>query len=63
MRIIDNGSRSLGAIVDLDGTLYPREQYSEAILALIERMFRELKGLHAAAAAARVKPLASATLR
>jgi FMN phosphatase YigB (HAD superfamily) len=40
----DNGSVPRLVIFDLDGTLYPREQYAEQVLAVIGRGFVELRG-------------------
>lgn len=53
-------TRPQGAIIDLDGTLYPRDKYSETVLALIQRMFVELHELPKAVAAERVDELRSA---
>ena len=50
----------MGTIIDLDGTLYPREAYIEPVLALIERMFVELRGLPIDVAHERVDELRSA---
>jgi len=44
MDVVDNGSVPRLVIFDLDGTLYPREKYSELVLELIERGFVELRG-------------------
>jgi FMN phosphatase YigB (HAD superfamily) len=61
MRIFSSGTAlPRGAIIDLDGTLYPREAYIEPVLALIERMFVELRELPADLAHERVNELRSA---
>lgn len=44
INVLGNGSAPRLVVFDLDGTLYPREAYAEQVLAVIGRMFVELRG-------------------
>jgi FMN phosphatase YigB (HAD superfamily) len=57
MRVYDNGSRPHLVVVDLDGTLYPRELYVDLVLDVIGRALVELRGATSGAARRRVAVL------
>jgi FMN phosphatase YigB (HAD superfamily) len=62
-RVIDvlgNGCTPRLVVFDLDGTLYPKEAYAEQVLAVIGRMFVELRGVSQALADAKVAELREA---
>ncbi|WP_191299152.1 HAD family hydrolase [Lentzea cavernae] len=42
--VLGDGSAPRLVVFDLDGTLYPKEAYAEQVLAVIGRMFVELRG-------------------
>jgi FMN phosphatase YigB (HAD superfamily) len=58
--VLGNGSVPRLVVFDLDGTLYPKEAYAEQVLAVIGRMFVELRGASAAHADAKVAELREA---
>jgi FMN phosphatase YigB (HAD superfamily) len=57
MRVYDNGSRPQLVVFDLDGTLYPRESYTDLVLDVMVRALVELNGLTPQAALDRVAQL------
>jgi FMN phosphatase YigB (HAD superfamily) len=62
-RVIDvlgNGTAPRLVVFDLDGTLYPKEAYAEQVLAVIGRMFVELRGVSAQRADEKVAELREA---
>ncbi|GAA3434957.1 HAD family hydrolase [Kutzneria kofuensis] len=58
--VLGNGSAPRLVVFDLDGTLYPREAYAEQVLAVIGRMFVELRGATPDQAGAKVAELREA---
>ncbi|MFD4636694.1 HAD family hydrolase [Lentzea sp. NPDC058436] len=58
--VLGNGSAPRLVVFDLDGTLYPKEAYAEQVLAVIGRMFVELRGTSQALADAKVAELREA---
>lgn len=57
MRVVDSGSKPAAVIIDIDGTIYDRRYYVDAMLEIVERMFMELHQLSRNEAVTLVRPL------